>query len=97
MSPVIIIGGGQAGSSLVAKLRSEGFEGQVTLIANESLPPYQRPPLSKGYLLGEMNKERLFLKPESFYRDNDIALRLEQAAVRCCQTNENSHQIAGAA
>jgi 3-phenylpropionate/trans-cinnamate dioxygenase ferredoxin reductase subunit len=81
MSRVIIIGGGQAGSSLVAKLRSEGFEGQVTLIANESLPPYQRPPLSKGYLLGEMNKERLFLKPESFYRDNDIALRLEQAAV----------------
>jgi 3-phenylpropionate/trans-cinnamate dioxygenase ferredoxin reductase subunit len=56
MSRVIIIGGGQAGSSLVAKLRSEGFEGQVTLIANESLPPYQRPPLSKGYLLGEMNK-----------------------------------------
>ena len=81
MSGIIIIGGGQAGSSLAAKLRSEGFVGRVTLISNESAPPYQRPPLSKEYLLGEMRKERLFLKPESFYRDNDIALRLDQAAI----------------
>lgn len=81
MSRVIVVGGGQAGSSLVAKLRSEGFEGQVTLIAKESVPPYQRPPLSKGYLLGEMSKERLFLKPESYYHENNIVLRLDQAAV----------------
>lgn len=81
MAQIAVIGAGQAGCSVVTRLRKEGFSGNITLIGNESVPPYQRPPLSKGYLLGEMSKERLFLKPESFYRDNDIALRLDQAAV----------------
>jgi len=78
MSSVVVIGAGQAGSSLVAKLRNSGFEGQVTLIGEESAPPYQRPPLSKKYLLGEMDLERLYLRPESFYSDNDIDLRLNE-------------------
>lgn len=73
---VIVIGAGQAGSSCVAKLRNGGFDGQVTLIGAESVPPYQRPPLSKGYLLGEMTLERMFLRPESFYSDNNIDLRM---------------------
>ena len=81
MAQFVVIGAGQAGCSVVARLRKEGFSGNITLIGNESVPPYQRPPLSKGYLLGEMSKERLFLKPESFYRENDIALRLDQAAI----------------
>jgi 3-phenylpropionate/trans-cinnamate dioxygenase ferredoxin reductase subunit len=76
MSHFVVIGAGQAGSSLVAKLRKEGFEGEITLIGAETAPPYQRPPLSKAYLLGEMEKERLFLRPESFYADNAIALKL---------------------
>ncbi len=73
---VIVIGAGQAGSSCVAKLRNAGFEGQVTLIGAESVPPYQRPPLSKAYLMGDMALERLFLRPESFYSENDITLRM---------------------
>jgi len=76
MSHIIVIGAGQAGSSLTAKLRNLGFEGKVTLIGEESAPPYQRPPLSKAYLLGEMERERLFLRPESFYADQNIELRL---------------------
>ena len=76
MSHIVVIGAGQAGSSLVAKLRKEGFDGEITLIGAETAPPYQRPPLSKAYLLGEMDKERLFLRPESFYVDNAIALTL---------------------
>lgn len=76
MTHVLVIGAGQAGSSLVAKLRNNGFDGQVTVIGEEPVPPYQRPPLSKKYLLGDMELERLFLRPESFYSDNDIALRL---------------------
>ncbi|MBI1495179.1 NAD(P)/FAD-dependent oxidoreductase [Halocynthiibacter styelae] len=76
MSHIIVIGAGQAGSSLTAKLRKLGFDGKVTLIGEESAPPYQRPPLSKAYLLGEMERERLFLRPESFYADQDIELRL---------------------
>lgn len=76
MSHIVVIGAGQAGASLVAKLRSEGFDGQITLIGLESVPPYQRPPLSKAYLLGDMPLERLFLRPSSFYDDQNIALRL---------------------
>jgi len=78
MSHIVVIGAGQAGSSLVAKLRSSGFEGQITLIGEEDAPPYQRPPLSKAYLLGEMDKERLFLRPAAFYADKDITLKLGQ-------------------
>ena len=78
MSHIIVVGAGQAGASLVAKLRSAGFEGGLTLIGAEPVPPYQRPPLSKKYLLGEMPAERLYLRTEQFYRDQNIALRLGQ-------------------
>ena len=78
MGHIVVIGAGQAGASLVAKLRKDGHEGQITLIGAESVPPYQRPPLSKAYLLGDMALERLFLRPESFYADQDITLRLGQ-------------------
>lgn len=75
MGRVVVIGGGQAGASLVARLRADGFEGEITLLAGEPVPPYQRPPLSKAYLLGEMALERLFLRPAEFYADQGITLR----------------------
>ncbi|PJI86299.1 3-phenylpropionate/trans-cinnamate dioxygenase ferredoxin reductase subunit [Yoonia maricola] len=77
MTHVVVVGAGQAGASLVAKLRSIGFEGDITLIGAEKVPPYQRPPLSKAYLLGEMAEERLYLRPADFYADQDINLRLD--------------------
>ena len=76
MTHIAVIGAGQAGASLVAKLRAEGFDGDITLIGAESVLPYQRPPLSKAYLLGDMALERLFLRPQSFYDENNITLRL---------------------
>jgi len=81
MDHIVVIGAGQAGSSCVAKLRAEGFTGQITLVGGEPVPPYQRPPLSKAYLLGEMAEERLYLRPAAFYADNDITLRLNTRAV----------------
>ncbi len=75
MAHVVVVGAGQAGSSLVVKLRNLGFDGEITLIGAENAPPYQRPPLSKKYLLGEMDLERLYLKPEAFYGKNGITLR----------------------
>ena len=77
---VVVIGGGQAGAALVAKLRNDGFAGAITLIGDEPVPPYQRPPLSKKYLLGELSVERLFLKPERFYAEHDIDLVLDTPA-----------------
>lgn len=74
MSNIVVIGAGQAGSALVAKLRALGHTGKITLIGEETAPPYQRPPLSKKYLLGEMELERLYLRPESFYAENGIEL-----------------------
>ncbi|MCK0151439.1 FAD-dependent oxidoreductase [Marivita sp. S6314] len=76
MSHVIVIGAGQAGASVVARLRSKGFDGDITLIGEEPVPPYQRPPLSKAYLLGEMERDRLYLRPESFYDEQNVTLAL---------------------
>jgi 3-phenylpropionate/trans-cinnamate dioxygenase ferredoxin reductase subunit len=76
MSHVVVIGAGQAGAALVARLRSGGHAGPITLIGEEPHLPYQRPPLSKGYLLGEMDADRLTLRSAAFYADHDIALRL---------------------
>ncbi len=76
MPHIIVIGAGQAGASLTAKLRSLGYEGDITLLGEEPALPYQRPPLSKGYLLGDMTRERLFLRPEEFYENQNITLRL---------------------
>ncbi|MGH1412082.1 MAG: NAD(P)/FAD-dependent oxidoreductase [Pelagimonas sp.] len=75
MSKVVVIGAGQAAASTVARLRSKGFDGDITLFGDEPQPPYQRPPLSKAYLLGDMALERLFLRPETFYGENSIDLR----------------------
>ncbi|MBF9034793.1 FAD-dependent oxidoreductase [Rhodobacterales bacterium HKCCE2091] len=77
MTEVVIVGGGQAGSAAAAALRSGGFAGGITLIGEEHVPPYQRPPLSKAYLLGDMELARLFLRPEAWYAEHDIALRLD--------------------
>lgn len=79
MDRIVIVGGGQAGASLAERLRAEGFSGDLTMFCAEPVPPYQRPPLSKKYLLGEMDVERLYLRPESFYAERNITLRLGQA------------------
>ncbi len=82
MERIGIIGGGQAAAALAARLREDGFAGAITLIGAEGVPPYQRPPLSKKYLLGEWPQERLFLRPGSFYEEQDISLCLGTKAVR---------------
>jgi len=74
-SGVVIIGAGQAGLSAAAELRKRKYDGPVTLIGDEPVPPYQRPPLSKGYLSGETSPDRLWLKPEGFYEASDITQR----------------------
>ncbi len=76
MGHIVVIGAGQAAASLVAKLRALGHTDDITLIGAEPNPPYQRPPLSKGYLLGEMEEERLWLRGPEFYAEHNITLRL---------------------
>src|SRR5580698_7778288 len=73
---VVIVGAGHAGGMAAAVLRQYGFEGPITLIGEEPIPPYQRPPLSKAWLKGEADEDALTLKPESFYAEHGIDLRL---------------------
>lgn len=76
MPNIVVIGAGQAGASLVARLRAKGHTGKITLIGEEVAAPYQRPPLSKAYLLGKVEAERLHLRAPEFYIENQIDLRL---------------------
>ena len=76
MSGIVIVGGGQAAASTAAKLRSLGYQGDITLLGEEPVAPYQRPPLSKAYLLGDMPLERLTLRGEDFWDEHRITLRL---------------------
>jgi 3-phenylpropionate/trans-cinnamate dioxygenase ferredoxin reductase component len=66
---IVIIGAGQAGAQAVATLRAEGFAGTLTMVGDEPFAPYQRPPLSKAYLQGKLERDRLFLKPDAFYTE----------------------------
>ena len=84
MSKVVIIGAGQAGLEAATHLRSQGFDGEITLVGSENILPYQRPPLSKKYVLGEMSLERLYLKPKTFYQENDIKLMLGTIVKKNC-------------
>lgn len=69
---VVIVGAGQAGMQAAMSLRGDGYEGRITLIGDEPHPPYQRPPLSKAYLLGKQDADGLLLRPVSFYSDNRV-------------------------
>ena len=74
-SHVVILGAGHAGGTAAALLRQYGFEGPITLIGEEPIPPYQRPPLSKAWLKGEADADSLALKPLEFYADHNIDFR----------------------
>ena len=76
MTKVLIIGAGHAGGTAAALLRQYGHEGSIVLAGEEAAPPYQRPPLSKAWLKGEADLEALLLRPESFYVEQDIDLRM---------------------
>jgi 3-phenylpropionate/trans-cinnamate dioxygenase ferredoxin reductase subunit len=73
---VVIVGAGHAGGSVAAFLRQFGYADPITLAGAEPLAPYQRPPLSKGWLKGEVGADELLLKPEHWYGENQVDLRL---------------------
>ena len=74
---VVIIGAGHAGGSVAAFLRQYGFAGPITLIGDEPIAPYQRPPLSKAWLKGEADADSLLLKDPAWWAENGVGLRLD--------------------
>jgi len=91
MTTVVIAGAGHAAGQAVASLKQQKFDGRIVLVGDEPYLPYQRPPLSKKFLAGEMPAERLYFKPESFYADDNIEVRLD---TRIESIDRHSHQLA---
>lgn len=75
-APIVVVGAGQAGQQICESLRRGGYEGGLILIGDESALPYQRPPLSKKFLTGTLEAERLLLRPASYYEKHKVELRL---------------------
>jgi len=78
---LVVVGGGQAAFALVAKLRALKDERPITIVASEASLPYQRPPLSKKYLLREMSLDRLLYRPEAWYGEHAVDVRLETTVI----------------
>jgi 3-phenylpropionate/trans-cinnamate dioxygenase ferredoxin reductase subunit len=76
----VIVGASLAGAKAAEELRTRGFDGRVVLIGSEAERPYERPPLSKGYLQGESHRESVFLHEEGFYAQHEIELLMETTA-----------------
>jgi 3-phenylpropionate/trans-cinnamate dioxygenase ferredoxin reductase subunit len=81
-SRIVIVGGGQAAAQCVDTLRKRGHQGRIVMVGDESLPPYQRPPLSKKFLAGALEPDRLLIRHASFYAEHGVELRLGFAATR---------------
>lgn len=79
---LVIIGAGQAALTLTETLRRTGDTRSIVMLGEEPFPPYQRPPLSKAYLSGDMTRERLWLKPDEWYLNNDVTLRTGSRVVQ---------------
>ncbi len=85
----VIVGAGHAAGQAVASLRQGGYSGRIVLVGDEPHVPYQRPPLSKKFLAGELDLHRLYFRPEKFYPDHDIDLRLSTRAEKIDRAGQN--------
>ena len=94
---VVIVGAGHAGVQAAASLREEGFEGPIALLSDEAELPYQRPPLSKAFLKGQMDLAGLPLRAEKFFADHRIDLRLGEKAKRIDRAAGKVELVSGSA
>lgn len=87
----VIVGGGLAGAKAAETLRTEGFTGRVILICDERDHPYERPPLSKGFLLGKKSRDSVFVHEPAWYARNDVELHLGQTVDRIDRAAKTVH------
>lgn len=92
---VVIIGGGQAGGQAALSLRQQGFEGAITIVGDEPYVPYERPPLSKSFLAGEVSEERMFMRPAAFYAEKSIVLLQKTTVTRIDRAARRVHLAQG--
>ena len=91
MGRVVIVGAGHAGGSAAALLRQCAYTGEIILVGEDEIAPYQRPPLSKGYLKGDIDADNLKLKADDFYAGQDIELILSRKVVRIEREAKSVH------
>jgi 3-phenylpropionate/trans-cinnamate dioxygenase ferredoxin reductase subunit len=89
----VIVGAGLAGAKAAEALRTNGFDGKVILIGDEADRPYDRPPLSKGYLVGSTEREKIYLHPAQWHTEHDIDLRL---GTRVTEIDRVAHKVSTA-
>lgn len=87
---IVIVGAGQAAAQAIDTLKRKDYRGRISLIGEEPFVPYQRPPLSKKYLAGTFERERLVLRQESYYREHGIELRLGR---RCTEIDRRAQRV----
>lgn len=92
---VVVIGAGQGGLDTAAALRAKGYRGPVTLVGDEAVPPYHRPPLSKGFLTGATTHEELLLRPEPFFAAQGISRVAGDRAERLELDRQRVHLASG--
>lgn len=90
MKSVVIVGASHAAAEAIASLRKLGWSGKIVLVGDETSLPYQRPPLSKGYYKGDVDAEKLMIRPQSFYQKNDVDVKL---GLRVEFINRNTNTI----
>jgi 3-phenylpropionate/trans-cinnamate dioxygenase ferredoxin reductase subunit len=86
----VIIGAGLAGAKAAEALREQKFAGRIVMLGDESEPPYNRPPLSKDYLQGESEKDKIYVHSDDWYADHDIDLRLN---TQVTSIDRDAHQV----
>jgi 3-phenylpropionate/trans-cinnamate dioxygenase ferredoxin reductase component len=89
-APLVVVGGGLAAGTAVGELRELGHDGHVVVLADEPHVPYERPPLSKGFLTGEKSAESTYVQPDTWYADHDVDLR---TGVRAVDLDLEQHSI----
>ena len=92
---ILIIGAGQAASQAANSLRQLGFVGRIRIFGNEGQPPYQRPPLSKAYMLGQMPAERLYFKASEQWEKDNIDLKIDEEITSIDAQNKTIKSKAG--
>src|SRR5262245_9620653 len=86
----VIVGASLAGAKAAETLRAEGFTGQVVLVGEETERPYERPPLSKGYLLGRQERDKAFVHDAGWYTENNVELLL---GTRATDLDPGTHTV----